>query len=95
MTKKEILENNKIIAEFIGWKFEIHSETYRMGNSIMTELNFHKDWNLLIPVVSKCVIKDIKNTEYFSHVNIGIFHDDSELAFYGVSEFIKWYNQDE
>lgn len=53
MTQKEILEGNKLIYKFKGWEFDNHSHTYRLGDLIMTELNFHKDWNLLMPVVEK------------------------------------------
>ena len=49
-------ENNKIIAEFIGWKeqeedFMFNPKT--SGSTYVKSLLFHKDWNWLMEVVEK------------------------------------------
>ena len=49
-------ENNKIIAEFIGWKeqeedFMFNPKT--SGSIYVKSLLFHKDWNWLMEVVEK------------------------------------------
>lgn len=62
--KKIEKNNNALIAKFAGWEYEIHSNTYRLNDIIMTELNFHKDWNLLIPVVEKIESLDLKEYGY-------------------------------
>lgn len=66
MTKKSILENNKLIAKFMNWTFhpeerdtglEYIENTWSPPNSkkiyVLRELRFHKSWNLLMPVVEK------------------------------------------
>ena len=62
--KKEIALKNKLIAKFVGWEYEVHSNTYRLNDIIMTELNFHKDWKLLMPVVEKIESLDLKEYGY-------------------------------
>ena len=56
--------DNDLIAKFVGWEYEIHSNTYRLNDIIMTELNFHKDWNLLIQCVEKIESLDLKEYGY-------------------------------
>jgi hypothetical protein len=54
-----IIENNRILAEFIGYnKEEVNGEVYFTHNEMIEslsdeELKFHKDWNCLIEVVEK------------------------------------------
>ena len=103
MTQKEILEGNKLISKFKGWEFDNHSHTYRLGDLIMTELNFHKDWNLLIPVVEKIEILGFRwemgmslthPYHYCKIWSIGTIEGISPVdAIYGaIVEFITWYN---
>lgn len=49
-------ENNKLIAEFLGWKVE--NGIWINNNGVFIQyayqsLKFHKDWNLLMEVVEK------------------------------------------
>lgn len=49
-------ENNKLIAEFMGMRFESDDfEFYGDGTNIFTvdQLSFHNSWDWLMPVVEK------------------------------------------
>ncbi len=86
MTKKEINNFNKICAEFLGVKFEIHSSTWRYKNLIVTELLFHSDWNWIMEVVEK--IKYIEdNQEKFFGDEYYLIHFEIDLL-NGVDLFI-------
>lgn len=61
ITKEQIIEGNKLIPEFMRWKY--HPETANHGIIDNTweykkgyyhfELRFHKSWDVLMPVVEK------------------------------------------
>ena len=60
MTTQEILEGNKLIAEYMGAKRKEYSITnrehylFRDGRKYLTEnLIFHSSWDWLMPVVEK------------------------------------------
>ena len=83
MTPEEIIEGNKLIAEFL--KIE--------------EAKFHSSWDWLIPVVEKITSMDIyiKYKDYscgqFNDGGIYINTKSIENTFSDVVEFIKWYNK--
>lgn len=63
MTRKEILKKNKIIAEFMGWKFgkykNLPDKAHMMllgGEEIglsLSQMNYHCSWDWIMPVVKK------------------------------------------
>ncbi len=60
MTKEEILECNKLIAEFMGCQKWPDRDAYvtKFGNineafNTVEQLRFHKEWDWLMPVVAK------------------------------------------
>lgn len=103
------LENNKLIAEFIGGKMKV--ENYHGINIIeidnktfdLNGLKYHSSWDWLMPVVEK--IWSITN----NRGSLFYFEVNDELTIYGkeessmdsnkgncysaVVEFIKWYNK--
>lgn len=54
MEDKEILEGNKLIAEFMG-SIIINETVFRLNIPIIkvSELQYHKSWNFLMPIVEE------------------------------------------
>jgi len=50
-----IEESNKIIAEFVGFKFSEHFGGFmtESGNVQFYKANYHKSWSRLMPVIEK------------------------------------------
>ena len=70
--KMENLENNKLIAEFMGWTLDDKDlNSYRKLNnnvfkySLLSNFKYHSDWNCLMEVVEK-----IRVTEKCNDFNI-------------------------
>jgi hypothetical protein len=66
MTQKEIIQNNRLIAEYIGWKFIEENETVQayynntlewvdtpvfLNNIFLKGFTFHSNWEKLTPVL--------------------------------------------
>ena len=100
-------ENNKIIAEFIGW--EINNELWINDKKVFVQytdqsLKFNSDWNRLMEVVEK-----IEKLKYFIQIDsIGVVISKEkkiitvsdnrykiEAVYNACVEFIKWYNKQE
>ena len=101
-------ENNKIIAEFIGWKeqeedFMFNPKT--SGSIYVKSLLFHKDWNWLMEVVEKIESIDDCGIDIFfgcveiykdgiTIIKVSAKHKNKIEAVYNACvEFIKWYNE--
>lgn len=50
MTKEEIIKNNTLIADFMGW---VHHQDKNYDAHEMTTLMYHKSWDWLMPVFIK------------------------------------------
>tara|TARA_R100001440_G_scaffold39562_2_gene59056 strand:- start:12161 stop:12520 length:360 start_codon:yes stop_codon:yes gene_type:complete len=68
-------ENNKMIAEFMGMQqtdigWYDNEETLQLRNNTFDELQYHKEWNWLMPVVEKInnILDD--DDEFVYSVNI-------------------------
>lgn len=106
MMEKDLLLNNKLIAEFM----EIN--IYYLGNGCLfknpetllpcteKELEYHTSWDWLIPVCKKCrdLIGNVyigNNTTQFHYYDLlfrGVRSYDIEVTYNGVVEFIKYLN---
>lgn len=60
MKQEEILECNKLCAEFLKWEFTTFKEVYNHINDFkgnqydsLEELQFHSDWNWIMMVIEK------------------------------------------
>lgn len=112
-------ENNKLIAEFMGDKkvnsisieefIKIPSEERFQYNGWFAEdLQYHSDWNWLMPVVEK--IEHIENADFVVYINVECCKITAretypnlviietaktkiEATYKAIVEFIKWYNQ--
>ena len=104
MEAKEIIEVNKLIAEFMGGKMRV--ENYHGINIIeingktfdLFGLKYHSSWDWLIPVCEKCVceITDAdEESRLFAAIHDGLWAFNIDETWSAVTEFIQWYNQNQ
>jgi hypothetical protein len=100
-------QGNKLIAEFDGWvldnSFPDKERTYRKGSSVEldTTFKYHKDWNALMPVISK--INDLASPDNWNQRNIfkssavlignALCDCDIIKTHECVALFIQWHNE--
>lgn len=80
MNKEEILEGNKLIAEFMNRKWDLESLCGILGlyvfnsscDEIAYEIQYHSSWDWLMPVVEKIwdIIGNRQSLFYFDPHNI-------------------------
>jgi len=100
-----IMEENKLIAEFLGWKLQDNPTdrwygSYREPNGILHKntdkepLLFHTSWDWLMPVVAK-ITRDEKylGNVYREHLMDIVPYGYEEDTCDAVVEFIKQYNK--
>ena len=77
MQEQEIIEGNKLIVEFIGYKFiEDGHQYWRLSDKhllLENELKYHSSWDWLMPVVLK--INTMDNFDY----SVKIFTMDCQI----------------
>lgn len=96
---ENIIENNKLIAEFRKEEKYLQSTEYLVGNVIYSEnnLRYHISWDWLMPVVEQ--ISKIKSwslnatLEWLSESQERDGLYSIEDVYQAVVEFIKWYNK--
>jgi frataxin-like iron-binding protein CyaY len=109
-TKKIVMnttEGNKLIAEFMGYKFYKHLPIKRDGWQLESnkdtalylaysdsDLKYHTSWDWLMPVVEKCYQCDYEEGgDMHMRMNDAIMTINIEEVYQAVVEFIKWYNE--
>lgn len=88
VTNSETIENNKLIAEFMGYSFKMLPDTdnqcYELSGSWdiihVTEFEigcfaYHSDWNRLMPVVER-----IESLGYYTNSDIGFTGSDNKTV---------------
>ena len=99
---KNIVENNKLIAEFMGLSYckkylyegwyKNHEHNHRLCD--FNGLKYHSDWNWLMTVVFKCL--EICHNEMLNEWENGFsdsfFSRDINCMYSEVVRFIEWYN---
>jgi hypothetical protein len=109
MTQEQIVEGNKLIAEFMGakdmsyyylpqhaeWRRDLETGDMDIHDIFSeTELKYHYSWSWLMPVVAKITTgEELIGNEYRESIMDIIPYGDIEDSFNVVVEFIKWYNQ--
>ena len=107
MTNKEILQGNKLVAEFMGYSFQKMSLRKYKTFMIKGYHDYNENWNALMLVVVKieslgycvCIFRgccDIEermnNQENWEEIASGGGQPKILSAYMSVIKFIKWYN---
>lgn len=97
MKEKEILEGNKLIAEFMGNKDSENKYSHESSEYYFEgcELEFHFSWNWLIPVVQKITreFPEYDNTVHMEGILDTLLTLDIENIWKTVIGFIEFYNK--
>jgi hypothetical protein len=83
-------ENNKLIAEFMGYPNIANDEDKR--DYLEDCLKYHKSWDWLMPVVSQC-FKTGDDTYEWDNIMDTLFTCDIDIVYTQVVEFINQYNK--
>lgn len=104
MDNSQIIEGNKLIAEFMGWKKQnnpderwygeyFNEHGFRQGGSSKQPLLFHSSWDRLMEVIRKIEqIPDVYDIEDFLLIRDDIITGRIEETFHTVLNFIRYYN---
>lgn len=101
MKQEEILEYNKLCAEFLRMEFEVHSNTWRYKDLITTQLLFHSDWNWIMELAER--IKNTTNPKEHSdttfstlrreiQTHLGRSHKEAVVE--AINQFLIFYNNE-
>jgi len=87
------MEDNKLIAEFMGVGKHYEAQSSNMFNQ------YHTSWDWLMPVIKKCRTTEVdKNREIgkqrlIDNINFTFFTLDLLGTYNNIIEFIKWYER--
>ncbi len=106
MDKKEIIDGNKLIAQFMGavwkyqehpynsyaWYFEANIRPTKHSSSWWDEFLYHEEWNWLMPVIEKINngLVYLESKEYLTIQSLKI-NSTIEAVWLAVINFIKWH----
>ena len=96
-------DKNKIIAEFMGYKFqdgcyEIPKFGYIKMNGDWTDiftpstLKFHSDWNWLMEAISKCRVESNEEDSHWEAIYYSLVGLDINVVHNAAFNFVQWYN---
>ena len=91
------MKENRLIAEFMGLKEHEGSyylPLYNSGDWIPdVELEYHTDWNWLMPVVSKCRCDSDSEDSHWEEIYYTLEECNLNTTYKAVVEFIKQFNK--
>ena len=88
------MENNKLIAEFMGRPYKQEFLEKRIGGVfeevvLTEELQYNTSWDWLMPVVSKCREESNPEDSHWEKVYYSLEECDMNTTYKAVVEFIK------
>jgi hypothetical protein len=94
------MNNNKLIAEFMGWDIKspttipsnLHLSNLELDSGEFWAYEFHTSWNWLMPVVNKCYTSNMQHPN--DDITQGLIDVDIKATYQAVVEFIKEYNNE-
>ena len=93
------MQDNKLIAEFMGLQFskgEYYQQLYNSGDWIPeNELQYHTSWDWLMPVAQKIEDYLSDNIGKVGYFDDGLISNDIEVRYQSVVEFIKEHNDEQ
>ena len=86
------MNDNKLIAEFMGYVYEDDAPSVK-------QMPYHMSWDWLMQVIEKCLVGEAEQSDEISNTTIkniyeGICNQDISHAYKSAVEFIKEYNND-
>ena len=93
------MENNKLIAEFMGCTHPFNDLTdatlYSVSHGTFeaSELKYDTSWDWLMPVISKCM--EVRGSYYIESIYHSLHVQDLSFAHESVVNFIKEHNNGE
>jgi len=97
-------ENNKLIAEFMGYEVlkdttEVYAKAEGSDCFILSASKYHTSWNWLMPVVAKIrdLAPNLKHLEGFDDTGIIMYLMRCNLdnTYNAVVDSINWYNENQ
>ena len=93
------MNDNKLIAEFMGWDIEslstipsnLHPSNLELDNDEVLEYKFHTSWDWLMPVVQKCYESGAEG-DCIGDITMYLTDVDIKSTYKAVVEFIKRYS---
>ena len=93
---KEMMENNQIIAEFMGCKHSKYEDMYSLGcgDFHYEDLAYDYDWNWLMPVANEIIkSRDEQNADWdLTDLKYALQTTNIEYVYKAVVEFINQLN---
>lgn len=91
-------ENNKLIAEFMGWEFNLYENLPNICHKgdfslHIANIKYHSDWNWLMEVIKECYSKKHNENSYYEAIYYALADLNIEAVYNACVEFVKYYNQ--
>lgn len=99
---EDVIKNNRLIAEFMGYTFSKSGKTARIGKGKkpsayrLSDLHYNDSWALLVPVVVKCkelaLNAGIQGNIIYNHPAMSLTTCDIEKVYAAVINAIGYHN---